>query len=113
MSLASLDGKTRLNGLAVGIVWAVPNGDITGKLHNRDPKRYRQSPRPSLRVFTPERTKRCEGSGLACETMKERAVFVEIPSGYAVPHNETEEEVRGVKDITSLDESLLREIFLT
>ena len=40
-------------------------------------------------------------------------VLVEIRSGYAVPHNEAEEEVRGVKDITSLDENLLREIFLT
>ena len=35
--------------------------------------------------------------------VKERAGLVEIRSGYAVPHNETEEEVRGVKDITSLD----------
>ena len=45
--------------------------------------------------------------------VKERAVLVEIRSGYAVPHNEAEEEVRGVKDITSLDENLLRKIFLT
>ena len=35
--------------------------------------------------------------------VKERAGLVEIRSDYAVPHNETEEEVRGVKDITSLD----------
>ena len=35
--------------------------------------------------------------------VKERAGLVEIRSGYAVPHNETEEEVRGVKDITCLD----------
>ena len=34
--------------------------------------------------------------------VKERARLVEMRSGYAVPHNETEEEVRGVKDITSL-----------
>lgn len=29
--------------------------------------------------------------------MKERAGLVEIRSGYPVPHNETEEEVRGLK----------------
>ena len=53
MSLASLDGKTRLNGLAVGIISCgrSQNRDVTGKLHNRDPKWYRESPRPSLRVF--------------------------------------------------------------
>ena len=31
------------------------------------------------------------------------AGLVKIRSGYAIPHNETEEEVRRVKDITSLD----------
>ena len=34
-----------------------------------DPKRYRQSPRPSLRVFILKELNAAGGSGLACETI--------------------------------------------
>ena len=57
-----VNGQMNINWLALGIMWAGPTCDVTNMLHNLDPKRNRQSPRPSFRVFFLKELNAVEGA---------------------------------------------------
>ena len=82
-------------GIALGHVWLGSQHGERGWYSLSDSSSGSVHDRGQLRAPT--------GAVSACDRHSSwRAGLVEIRSGYAVPHNETEEEVRGVKNITML-----------